>query len=95
MGGVAPKSGAVALALREDFTAARLFNLGLAISVRRCQSCWLTGLGVQAGRKAKLVFQTFSPWLMQEVQTEEQTCRGKQLDTTRGNRQQTEIEVPA
>lgn len=39
----------------------RLFNLGLTISVRQCQSSWLTGLRVQAGRKTKLVFQTFSP----------------------------------
>lgn len=44
----------------QDFLT-RLFNLGLATSVRQCQYCWLRGLRVQVGRKTQLVFETFSP----------------------------------
>lgn len=55
----------------EDFIM-RLFNLGLTISVRLCQWCWLRGLRVRAARKIELVFQTFPPRLMQDVNTGEQ-----------------------
>ena len=47
-------------ARRQDFLS-NLFHSGLAVTKGQRQSCWLTELRVQAGRKTKLVFQTFLP----------------------------------